>query len=241
MKRNRKKSEISSVSVQRPGGRVENTEEENNMHQFSSEPQFIIKPVDECGEIVGIVEISGYERDSRESHREDFIDCMSGDLTFCVVAKTNKYFAYDRFSSVYSIKNSNSIKKCRKVIYDYFQPDSTVGYIVGKRRFATADKPCQQHSEDKQEYLSIISFVVHPKFRRLGIAGDMFECLFSITPHSLPINVSVPIDCIEACRLLKSLNFPSPKEVEVNGLNGVESYYMFTYDRLRELHEQSTQ
>lgn len=219
MKRNRKKSEISSVN-------------NNNMPIEKPEPQFIIKPVDECGEIVGIVELSGYERDSRESHRDDFVDCLNGDLTFCVVAKTNKYFAYDRFNSVYSIKNSKSLNKCRRIVYDYFQPDSTVGYIVGKRRLSNSLHLGQSGIIEKlSEYLSIISFVVHPKFRRQGIAGDMFECLFSITPHSLPINVSVPIDCIEACRLLKSLRFPSPKEVEVNGLNGIESYYMFTYDR----------
>ena len=218
------------------------------------QPHFIIKPVDESSEIVGIAELAGHERDSRPLHLDDFRDCLTGsgdgrsavkgELPFCVVAKTNRHFDYQRFCSLNSVKNNKKSKKSktgegtpartsRYIISDYFCPDTVIGYVVCKAR-----KRKSVISSRNKEYVSVLSFVVHPKFRQLGLAGDMFDCLLSIIPPHLPIHVSVPVECIEACLLLRSLDFPPPQETDLplvghdtSIIDGRRSYYMFTYNR----------
>lgn len=194
----------------------------------NTQPHFIIKPVDEVGEIVGIAELSGYERDSRPLHQDDFQDCLKSDLTFCVVAKTNRHFDYKRYCNLNSVKHSkrrsgSTGTSGRYIIKDYFSPDIVVGYIVCKARKKTSSSLYRR----EQEYVTVLSFVVHPLFRRYGIAGDMFECLLSMIPPDLPIHVSVPVDCLEACLLLRSMDFPPPQEV----VTAEVPYYFFTYNR----------
>lgn len=208
-------------------------------------PAAIVIPIHTPEHIHDLIRLSGYERDVRFHYSRQWNKAIEGKLDYSYLVyeftedrqdtQYSKHGVYKKVSTgklntgkqkyIEQVIKSNDIRAINTI------PKTAVGYLCAGIRLAL---------KSKNKSVQVISFAIHPSYRRRGHAKNLFNHMILNTNH-LPYACMVTADNIEAANFLsKTMKCGKPEVMEIRRSTGVgdsmdkdeyherDEYYLFT-------------